>query len=145
MRLSRDLLVRGITYKLQKRAYGGLSTATARKLEQAGADSLSRGSVTPAPPISLRPGMRLVREWRGVTHLVLIHADGIEWRGQPFPLRGRAKDHGRSLVRPAILWPQAARELHIRRLENGLERPGGRSRPAPRHLASLVAADAFAG
>ena len=35
--------------------------------------------------------------------------------------------------------------LHIRRLENGLERPRGRSRPAPRHLGSLVAADAFAG
>jgi hypothetical protein len=30
MRLSRDLLTRGITYKLQERAYGGLSTATAR-------------------------------------------------------------------------------------------------------------------
>jgi hypothetical protein len=29
--------------------------------------------------------------------------------------------------------------LHIRRLENGLERPGGRSRPTPRRL------DAFAG
>src|ERR1700674_5807752 len=84
MRLSRDLLTRGITYKLQERAYGGLSTATARKLEQAGADSLSRGSVTPAPPISLRPGTRLVREWRGVTHMVLIHADGIEWRGQRY-------------------------------------------------------------
>jgi hypothetical protein len=25
MRLSRDLLIRGITYKLQERAYGGLS------------------------------------------------------------------------------------------------------------------------
>jgi hypothetical protein len=33
MRLSRDLLIRGITYKLQERAYGGLSTAIARKLE----------------------------------------------------------------------------------------------------------------
>jgi Protein of unknown function (DUF2924) len=82
MRLSRDLLTRGISYKLQERAYGGLSLATARKLEQAGADSLSCGSVTPVPPISLRPGTRLVREWHGVTHMVLIHADGIEWRGQ---------------------------------------------------------------
>ena len=54
------------------------------QLEQAGADSLSRGSVTPSPPISLRPGTRLVREWRGVTHIVLIHADGIEWRGQRY-------------------------------------------------------------
>jgi hypothetical protein len=33
MRLSRDLLTRGITYKLQERAYGGLSTATARMHE----------------------------------------------------------------------------------------------------------------
>src|SRR4029077_12362397 len=51
MRLSRDLLVRGITYKLQERAYGGLSTATARKLEQAGADSQSRGAAKPVQPI----------------------------------------------------------------------------------------------
>src|SRR5580700_8870364 len=109
IRLSRDLLTRGISYKLQERAYGGLSTATARKLEQAGADSLSRGSVTPAPPISLRPGTRLVREWRGVTHMVLIHADGIEWRGQRYrSLTIVARDHGRPLVGPAVFWPQAA-------------------------------------
>ena len=38
-----------------------------------------------------------------------------------------------------------AETLYIRRLENGLERPGGRSRPTPWHLASLVGADAFAG
>ena len=84
MRLSRDLLTRGITYKLQERAYGGLSTATARKLERTSADPLGRGAVKPAPPISLKPGTRLAREWRGVTHMVLIHADGIEWRGQRY-------------------------------------------------------------
>ena len=84
MRLSRDLLTRGITYKLQERAYGGLSMATARKLEQAAAGPRSRGAAKPTPPISLRPGTRLVREWRGVTHMVLIHADGIEWRGQRY-------------------------------------------------------------
>jgi hypothetical protein len=75
MRLSRDLLTRGITYKLQERAYGGLSKATARTLEQATAGPPSCGAVTPTPPISLKPGTRLVREWRGVTHTVLIRAD----------------------------------------------------------------------
>src|ERR1700680_4261671 len=84
MRLSRDLLTRGIIYKLQERAYGGLSLATARKLERASANPLGRDAAKPAPPISLRPGTRLVREWRGVTHTVLIHADGIEWRGQRY-------------------------------------------------------------
>jgi hypothetical protein len=33
----------------------------------------------------------------------------------------------------------------VARLENGLKRPGGRSRPTPRRLASLVVADAFVG
>ena len=84
MRLSRDLLIRGIIYKLQERAYGGLSMATARKLEQAATDPPGRGAAKPAPPISLKPGTRLVREWRGGTHTVLIHADGIEWRGQRY-------------------------------------------------------------
>jgi hypothetical protein len=31
------------------------------------------------------------------------------------------------------------------KLYDGLERPGGRSRPAPTHLASLVGVDAFVG
>src|SRR5262245_24382581 len=38
----------------------------------------------PAPPISLKAGTRLVREWSGVTHMVLIHPDGIEWRGERY-------------------------------------------------------------
>jgi hypothetical protein len=84
MRLSRDLLTRGITYKLQERAYGGLSTAIARKLERAAANPPGRGAAKPTPPISLKPGTRLVREWHGLTHTALIHADGIEWRGQRY-------------------------------------------------------------
>src|SRR6202047_506644 len=50
-----------------------------------------------------------------------------------------------SALRRLNLHQNPAETLHIRRLENGLERPCGRSRPAPRHLASLVAADASAG
>jgi hypothetical protein len=84
MRLSRDLLIRGITYQLQERVYGGLSKAALRRLEQASAGPPSRGAAKPTPSVSLRPGTRLVREWRGITHMVLIHADGIEWRGQRY-------------------------------------------------------------
>src|SRR6202045_2110367 len=50
-----------------------------------------------------------------------------------------------SSASPPKLHQNPAETLHIRRLENGIERPGGRSRPAPRHFASLVVADAFAG
>jgi hypothetical protein len=84
MRLSRDLLIRGISYKLQERAFGGLSKVVARKLERADAGPPNRHETKPAPPISLKPGTRLVREWRGITHMALIHADGVEWRGRRY-------------------------------------------------------------
>src|ERR1700732_3921450 len=74
MRLSRDLLIRGIIYQLQERAYGGLSKAAARKLERASAGPPSRGAAKPTPPVSLRPGTRLGRGWRGGRHTVLVHA-----------------------------------------------------------------------
>jgi hypothetical protein len=38
----------------------------------------------PAPPISLKASTRLVREWRGITYTVLVHADGFEWNGRRY-------------------------------------------------------------
>jgi hypothetical protein len=87
MRLSRDLLLRAITYKLQERPLGGLSKSTMRKLERLNLDSEASDAQKPVPPISLKAGTRLVREWRGVTYTVLVHAGGFEWSGrQPVEL-----------------------------------------------------------
>lgn len=79
MRLSRDLLMRGITYKLQERSLGGLPNSIICKLQRFNTDSLYGDPRKSAPPISLKAGTRLVREWRGVTHSVRVHADGFEW------------------------------------------------------------------
>ena len=84
MRLSRDLLMRGITYKLQERPLGGLSESILRKLERLNLASEASDTQMPTPPISLKPGTRLVREWRDVTHTVLVHADGFEWNGRRY-------------------------------------------------------------
>ena len=77
-RLSRDLLIRGITYKLQESALGGLSKSLMRKLEQRGVAPQEGSARKPAPSITLKPGTRLVREWHGVTHTVLVDADGVD-------------------------------------------------------------------
>ena len=83
IRLSRDILLRGITYKLQERVFGGLSKATLRKLQGSG----TRGQDSTArrrPRVSFKPGTRLVREWHGQTHTVVILGDGVEWRGRRY-------------------------------------------------------------
>lgn len=83
-RLSRDLLIRGITYKLQERALGGLSKTIVRKLDRLSVVPEPSETQSLTPPISLKPGTRLIRDWHGVTHTVLIHADGVEWNGQRY-------------------------------------------------------------
>lgn len=82
--LSRDLLLRGITYKLQERALGGLSKSVLRQLAGGDPDAASAKSRRVAPRTVVKPGTRLVREWHGQTHTVLVHADGVEWRGQRY-------------------------------------------------------------
>ena len=82
-RLSRDLLTRGIAYRLQEQAFGGLPKSLLRRLKQASSKDAqdARGTAT---PLVIKPGTRLVREWRGVTHSVLVQADHVEWNGERY-------------------------------------------------------------
>jgi Protein of unknown function (DUF2924) len=84
-RLSRDLLVLGLGYRLQESAQGGLSKATRRKLQTMAKALRTNGRVGPAPSLSLKPGARLVREWGGRTHTVTITEDGFEYAGENYP------------------------------------------------------------
>ncbi len=84
-RLSRDLLIRTIAYRMQELAFGGLSKATQRKLDTLSKELRVKGSIVVTPDMSLRPGARLVREWRGRTHTVVVTQDGFEYAGKTFP------------------------------------------------------------
>jgi hypothetical protein len=80
-RLSRDLLARGIGYRLQELQHGGLSNSTRRKLKTLAKMFRTEGRVAPDPGLSLKPGARLVREWHGRTHTVTVTEDGFEYAG----------------------------------------------------------------
>src|SRR5438270_5892485 len=74
-RLSRDLLIRTIAYRMQELAYGGLSKAIQRKLDTLTKELRRKGAIVITPDASLKPGTRLVREWRGRTHTVVVTED----------------------------------------------------------------------
>ena len=84
-RLSRDLMMRVIADKLQEAALGGLPPAAKRRLA-ALARSTENGAETAVvtPMLRLKSGSKLVREWRGKTHTVLVLSDGFEHEGQHF-------------------------------------------------------------
>jgi hypothetical protein len=78
-RISRDLLILGIAYRLQEIEHGGLGKATLRKLRTVAKTLRATGRVGPAPSLSLKLGGRLVREWHGRTHTITITEDGFEY------------------------------------------------------------------
>jgi hypothetical protein len=84
-RISRDLLIRGIGYRLQEIEHGGLGKSTRRKLKTLGKMFRTTGRVGADPGLSLKPGARLVREWHGRTHTVTVTEDGFEYAGMSYP------------------------------------------------------------
>ena len=78
-----DLLARGLAYRAQEKARGGLAPGVAREIKR-GVAELAATSMLPdrAPP--LRPGTRLTREWHGRTHHVHVVERGFEYRDKHY-------------------------------------------------------------
>lgn len=77
--LSRDLVLRALAYRLQEREHGGLPKATLRRIAAQTRELRADGSERAEPSARVRPGARLVREWRGRTHTVTVTEDGFEY------------------------------------------------------------------
>jgi Protein of unknown function (DUF2924) len=80
-RISHDLLVLALGYRLQEIEHGGLGKAVRSKLNTIARTLRTTGRVGPSPSLSLKPGARLVREWHGRTHTVTVTEDGFEYAG----------------------------------------------------------------
>jgi hypothetical protein len=80
---SRDLMLREIAYKLQERAHGGLAPAIKRRLRVLAEKIEANGALASA--MLLKPGTRLLREWGGKTHTVIVVDEGFEFKGERYP------------------------------------------------------------
>ena len=82
--MSRNILVRAIAYRIQERALGGLDRSTRRRLDRAAADLAAGRNPAPFAP-KIKSGTRLLREWQGKVHEVIILDKGVEYRGESWP------------------------------------------------------------
>jgi hypothetical protein len=84
-RAGRELLASALAWQLQERKFGGLKPATKRKLRVlAHAPERKRPSITLPPPINLRPGTAIIKQWRGAQHVVMVLADGFQHQGKVY-------------------------------------------------------------
>jgi hypothetical protein len=82
--ISRNLLLRAIAYRLQEEAYGGLSTRTRKQLARVAQD-VAAGRRVATPPRKIKPGTRLLREWHGIVHEVIILESSVLYRDKNWP------------------------------------------------------------
>lgn len=75
----RSVLVRAISYRIQETALGGLKPATQRLLDRI-AESRSETALDRILERRVNAGTVLVRQWRGVTHRVIVVEHGMMYR-----------------------------------------------------------------
>ncbi len=78
--ISRPLLIRAVAYGMQVKHYGGLKPAVRRQLRKV-ADGGSAREAANVKSARIAPGMRLIREWNGSSHVVEAVDGGFVWNG----------------------------------------------------------------
>jgi hypothetical protein len=82
--IRRELFIRILAFRIQEQAHGGLSAETRKRLR----DLARQFAVNPTaeiPGISrIKPGTRLIREWRGQSHHVTVLERGYSYAGKRY-------------------------------------------------------------
>jgi hypothetical protein len=79
-----DLLRRSIAHLIQEKVYGGLSRTTQRLLDQMMKAFSAKPNGKIVLPRRIKPGSVLVREWKGLSHRVMVLADGFAYDGDTY-------------------------------------------------------------
>ena len=83
-KMSRIFLVRAPAHRMQEKVHGGLDRATQRRLYKATTDLKAGRTIVPAVPAT-KPGTRLLREWQGTVHEVIVLEKGVRYQDQTWP------------------------------------------------------------
>lgn len=78
--MSRKFLFGAVAYRIQENAFGGLRKPTKRRLEK-----IATGKPIKPRGRKIKPGTRLLREWNGNVHEVIVLENTVEYRGENWP------------------------------------------------------------
>jgi hypothetical protein len=80
LRVSRELLIRAVAYRIQEQVLGGLKPSTRRLLERLACDARSGRPLKLSPRAPASAGTVLMRDWQGITHEVKVLDRGVLYK-----------------------------------------------------------------
>lgn len=81
---SRELLIYCLAYRIQQKAYGGLSATAQQRLRSIAKPRTPELGPAKRPAVRLAPGTRLIRQWREQRHEVTVLEHGFAYRGHHY-------------------------------------------------------------
>jgi hypothetical protein len=84
LRISRELLIRAVAHRLQEETQGSIGKSCGRQLARLARTLGDGGSLEGIQTRSFKPGTKLIREWKGKVHEVVIVGDTYIWAGQHY-------------------------------------------------------------
>lgn len=82
--LRRQLMIPVLAYRLQEAEFGSMRASTQLRMRQLARALQPRSNEMTTTVPKLRPGTRLVRQWRDQVHLVNIDDQGFEYHGNRY-------------------------------------------------------------
>jgi len=76
----KELLIQFLAYRLQEKEFSGLSDRSHRRLKEL-ADSIEAGDTSVSQKLTIKPGTRLIRQWKDQVHVVNVEEGNYEYRG----------------------------------------------------------------
>jgi Protein of unknown function (DUF2924) len=83
--MRRGLMTQAVAHAIREAAFGGLDRETQRRLDQLVRQIVPAGEKPPPAVVRrIKAGTRLLREWQGRVHEVMVAREGFVWQGATY-------------------------------------------------------------
>jgi hypothetical protein len=79
--MRKALMLRIVAHRLQEQEFGGLPDASRRRLRQIAKARGANPDAVVSSRAPIKPGTRLVRQWKEQVHVVEVESEGYEYKG----------------------------------------------------------------
>lgn len=82
--MRKELMLQLVAYRLQEREFGPLSDRSHRRLDRLAKTIEASPNAPTLQKLSIKPGTRLIRQWKDEVHTVHVEEGSYEYRGARF-------------------------------------------------------------
>ena len=79
--MRKEMLIQFLAYRMQEKEFSGLSDHSLRRLRELASSIEASTSTSVSQSLAIKPGTRLIRQWKEQIHVVNVEEGNYEYRG----------------------------------------------------------------